>query len=206
MKRIVFFIFLSLLSSKTYAQLQYLIEGGGSYTTMTTSDAKYTFGARVAFGIDVPLGDYLTFQPMIEFALKGHKEEARATAIDTMESIKSNPIYVIVPLKISFSIPMETELDWRLNAGPYFAYGLAGKYKRDNFDIFGNKTEASYDLFGSEGRFSQYEIGLAAGTKFIFAPFYITLDAEWGLMNLNKNDDLRSLKSIAYSAGIGFIF
>ncbi|HOI27360.1 MAG TPA: porin family protein [Paludibacteraceae bacterium] len=206
MKRIVFFIFLSILSTKTYAQLQYLVEAGASYTTMTIRDSEYKIGARVAFGVDMPLGDYLTFQPMLEVSLKGHTEEVRAAVYDTLENIESNPIYVEIPLKISFSLPMETELDWRFNAGPYFAYGIAGDYTREHYDIYANKTTNTEKLFGSDGRFSQYEIGLAAGTKFIFAPFYITIDAEWGLMNLNKNDQNRSLKSVAYTAGIGFIF
>lgn len=190
-----------------FPQMQYLIEGGVSYTTMTTENSKYKIGGRVGVGLDMPLGDYLTFQPMLEFSMKGHKDEVRSEKFDTLESITSNPFYLSLPLKISYSIPIESNMDWRLNAGPYVAYGLFGKYKRDHFNEFGeNEGKVEEKLFGSEGRFSQFEIGLAAGMKFIFTPFYLTFDAEWGLVNLNKDEDRRALKSIAYSAGFGFIF
>lgn len=207
MKKLLLLFVMCLGSLGAYSQMQYLIEGGVSYTTMTTDDSNYRIGGRLGVGFDVPLGDYITFQPMLELSMKGHKEEVRSEKFDTLESVKSNPVYLVLPLKLSYSFPIESNLDWRINAGPYIAYGVFGKYKREHFNEFGeNEGEIEEDLFGSDGRFSQFEVGLAAGTKFIFTPFYITLDAEWGLINLNRDDGRRALKSIAYSAGFGFIF
>lgn len=190
-KGLLLLFLLGILTTNVFGQIQFLVEGGVSYTTMTVNDNEYRFGGRIAGGCDVPLGDYLTFQPMLELAMKGHKEKNTGAT--------TNPIYVEIPLKLSFSIPLEGEMDWRINAGPYAGYGLFGKYKSD---IEG----ADGDLFGSDGRFNSLDVGLAAGTKFIFMPFYITIDAEWGLLNLNKDKEQRSLKNAAYSAGIGFMF
>ncbi|MBP5455069.1 MAG: PorT family protein [Paludibacteraceae bacterium] len=193
MKRLFSFLLLGFLSINAFGQVQFLVEGGVSYTTMTINGSEYRFGGRIAGGIDMPLGDYLTFQPMLELAMKGHKE--------SNTGVSTNPIYAEIPLKISLSFPLESEMDWRINAGPYVGYGFAGKYKIEQ-----DGKEESYDLFGSDGRFNNLDIGLTAGTKFVFMPFYITIDAEWGLLNLNKESDQRSLKNVAYSAGIGFIF
>lgn len=190
-KRLFSLLFLVFLSISAFGQVQFMVEGGVSYTTMTVNGGKYRFGGRLAGGIDMPLGDYLTFQPMLELAMKGHKESD--------PDVTTNPIYVEIPLKLSLSIPLESEMDWRINAGPYAGYGFFGKYKS-------KLLEDEIDCFGSDGRFNDLDVGLAAGTKFIFMPFYITIDAEWGLLNLNKDESNRSLKNVAYSAGFGFIF
>lgn len=190
--------FLGILACNAFGQIQILVEGGVSYTTMTVNGGEYRFGGRLAGGIDMPLGDFLTFQPMLEVAMKGHKESYTDNSGTTFERT-SDPIFVELPLKLNLSFPVGADMDWSINAGPYVGYGIYGKYKSD-------KEEEETDMFGKDGRCNNLDVGLAAGTKFVFMPFYITFDAEWGLLNINKDEENRSLKTVAYSAGIGFIF
>lgn len=198
-KKLSLLFFLGFFSVNVFGQLQFLVEGGVSYTTMTVNNGEYRFGGRLAGGIDMPLGDFLTFQPMLELAMKGYKETHTDEKSGITTDRSSDPIYVEIPLKLSLNLPVGSDMDWSFNAGPYVGYGFYGKYESD-------KKEEDSDMFGSDGRCKNLDVGIAAGTKILFRPFYITLDAEWGLLDISKDDESRSMKTVAYSAGIGFIF
>ena len=88
----------------------------------------------------------------------------------------------------------------QFNVGPYFAYGIGGKYKEEEGD-----EEYSSDFFDEDTK--KFDMGLQVGGGVTISKhYYIGAAFEWGFTNLWKDADDESLKTRNFMINIGYTF
>ena len=85
-----------------------------------------------------------------------------------------------------------------VNAGPYFACGIAGKTK---FDL-GNDTERKVDTFGDDA-LKRFDAGLGVGVALEFGRIIAGLDGQFGLVDVEK---VGNPKNMNFSIIVGYKF
>lgn len=114
----------------------YLKGGLNLANISTTSDgrvdeAKMLPSFHVGVMADMPLGDAFSFQVGLLLTGKGSKTEIYTTALttDNYYKVKTNPLYLEVPVNFVFKVPLGTDSRLYFGAGPYVAAGVGGKTK-----------------------------------------------------------------------------
>ena len=130
--------------------------------------------------------------------------------------IKGSPLYLQIPVLLSYRCDFGDVVQLQVNFGPYFAYGVGGKCKIETWDKY-NTDRYSYDFFGDDLediRFNRFDCGLQVGAGFTFAKhYYVGFAYEFGLTNSIEvsreyRDQLRdlSVKNSNWMLGIGYNF
>jgi len=124
-------------------------------------------------------------QPGLFFTTRGAKEG----------DAKLNMNYLQIPISVAYRFPVSDSFKIDVNAGPYFAMGVGGKYKVD-----GEK----YDVFGDDGLgFKRFDAGLRVGAGVQFNKFSVGLIYDLGLTKVSKGDDA---KNGAFQISLGYNF
>ena len=88
-----------------------------------------------------------------------------------------NACYLELPVMAAYRISLPST-NVVLNAGPYLAYGLNGKYKFE-----AGEEEMKTNIFGKDA-FKRFDCGLGVGVAFEFGKFIAGIDANFGLANI----------------------
>lgn len=149
-------------------------------------------GFHVGVVADIKLHDLLYFQPGLMFSTKGAKKSESMMGLADYE-ISFNPSYLELPLMLSFKYSFTNDFAVRVNAGPYAAFGLFGKYKMKT-TAMGQTNEDSIDLFTKEegedeAMFKRFDAGLGFGGGVEFKQFYLGVNYDLGLTNIGNNGD-----------------
>ena len=115
--------------------------------------------------------------------------------------------YLKVPVLISYRLPLSNALEFQVNAGPYFAYALHGKFAQKYVDGFGE--DAMYDGFNlfndyweapwvkedpewgeaeNKSAVNRFDLGLEFGAGVTFNNhYYLGISYDLGLSKLNND-------------------
>jgi hypothetical protein len=114
----------------------YIKSGLNLANISTTADgrvdeAKMLTSYHVGVLGDMPLGDAFSFQLGLFLTGKGSKTEIYATSstTDNYYKVKTNPIYLELPVNFVFKVPFGNDSRLFFGAGPYVAMGIGGKTK-----------------------------------------------------------------------------
>jgi hypothetical protein len=135
-KKIGLGIIILLMSVSVYAQ-RVGIRGGLQFNDMRnepdnsqglSQTKSLLFGYNVGIVFDNRINDIFFFQPGILLTSKGSKTEESITGggITSTSTYKFNPLYIEVPFMLGIRIGTERFKVFGM-AGPYLAYGIAGK-------------------------------------------------------------------------------
>lgn len=132
------------ISFAAMSQARFGVKGGVNFSTITKSntgsitDKNALTGWNIGVIADLPLvPKILSFQPGVFYSTKGTKLETgnkdNPTVADPYSKVSMNPSYIEIPLNFIGKIPLGASGHTKLFAGvgPYFAFGIAGKYKND---------------------------------------------------------------------------
>ncbi len=188
---------------------------------------KTGFGYNAGINLDIPIVKSAYIQTGLFFTCKSVKFEE--TCSDKNIEHQLSPMFIEIPLLASYRYDFNEKTQMQVNIGPYFAYGIAGKLKRDlGYNLF---TETKhYEGFADPGGHPDYEnvkllnpfdAGISIGLGATFNKFFIGLRYEIGLKNIcepsgwNKNkavhqtldiDGLKDIKTRNFSFNIGYDF
>ncbi len=84
-------------------------------------------GFHLGFTVDVPINDFLSFEPGLVFTTKGLKYEDEFMGVDL--KVKVNLYYLDIPLTIKASHDLGGGIKMFGAVGPYVGLGLSGKGK-----------------------------------------------------------------------------
>lgn len=157
-----------------------------SYDGYSASTKNYT-GFNVGVSMDIPMLQSLYLQSGLYYTVKGAK----------IEEVKCNPSYLEIPILASYRYNFSDAIQLQINVGPYFAYGLGGKWKD-------TESDDEEDFFGDD--FKRFDAGLAFGGGFTFSHFYVGLNYDLGLTNIMKDGDDGSAKNRCLSINVGYNF
>lgn len=150
-----------------------------SYRKADGIDERAGFTAGI--GMEYIFSDYWAVQPSLMVTSKeSYYEDAELKA-------KMNPIYLELPLLAAFKIPLNEDIRFVINAGPYLAVGVGGKGKVTYFDR--EEGSQNYKLFsGDQAAMKRFDIGFQGGIGFELNHFLLNISVQHGFLNPAKKD------------------
>jgi len=199
-----------LLHTTVYAQIRFGINAGAAFSNYTVSnsgspDQATNFKSRTGFTagvvLDVPVSNYISFQPAVNFVQKGLKDTE--TGDGTTLTTTLNVDHLEMPLNVVLNTSGGAN-GLFIGAGPALAYGLSGQWRiTDGTNsitkkvMFGNTEDDGLKKMDLEANF-------IAGYRFSKG---LTISANYnlGLSNLSPVSD-GSMKSHYFGIKAGFTF
>ncbi len=193
---------------------------GGDFKDDWDADFKSRVGFHVGVIADVELSEKFYLQPGLYFTTKGLKYEDKEGM--GLES-KYNLNYLELPILASYRFNLSDNMQWQINAGPYFAVGVGGKVKGTDFDFDEDaKFEFKYDAFGvadedsdeEKGGLKRFDAGLSFGTGITYNKIYFGIKYDLGLANIADkkvwvNEDTgksQKIRNRNFAISVGYTF
>lgn len=167
----------------------------GIHSSANEWNAGFTCGAIV----DIKIRNYLAIQPGFFFETQSngfqrvHVIENDDTHVSIVDGDHTSA-YFKIPILASFRLLLRHNLEWQIEAGPYFSFGLWGNEKYTSLVSGQPATEQRYkrSYFGDNGIVESYDWGFKMGMGLLFQErWYVGIHYEAGCRNV--------LKSNAYS-------
>lgn len=149
--------------------------GISGHTSTDNTAGSPRFSQKIGMYVDVPMNEFLSFQTGLALANKG--------AVNMYDSkFKTSQMYIELPLLAALHVGTEVGVDIVLNAGPYFAYGVYGRYHapKDNGELNGNVFHNAPEA-GFPG-YRRYDGGVQVGVKADVAHWNVGATFECGLV------------------------
>lgn len=162
-------------------------EDGYSYST----DSRTTFHVGVI--ADIPLMQSLYVQTGLFLQNKGAKEEG--------DGYKTTlkPMYLQIPVLASYRYDFSDALQLQVNVGPYFAYGIGGKWKEE-------EDGESYEVDFFDDGIKRFDCGLQVGGGLTFAQhYYLGVAYEFGFTNIADESEMK-IKNNNLMISLGYNF
>ena len=194
MKKLVLTMLFGLIALAGYSQVRWDVQLGMNFSNMTKADdAKMLPGFKVGLGMDYAFTDVWSLKSGLMFESKGYK----------VDEEKARPIYMQIPVMAAWKANITDDIKFVVNAGPYFAVGLGGKYKENG--------GGSAKLFSSDGMdMKRFDLGIQWGIGVELSERYIVnFTGENGFISpfdfpSGYNGD--KPKNMNFTIGIGYIF
>ena len=197
MKKGLIFVLFALVSIVSYSQISWNAKVGMNMSNYTGDmDTDMKIGFNVGVGMEYQFSDMWSIQPSLMLTQKGAKIK------EDCETMKFNPMYLEIPVLAAARFAVADNQNIVVKAGPYFAFGVAGKVKvgDDKADFFGDGD----DQFGGK----RFDCGIGVGVAYEIGKFFVGLDGEFGFTNVVdfKSDGVSNPKNMNFSIGVGYKF
>lgn len=204
MKRLVLLFCVAMLTIAASAQITWNVKAGGGIATMWGSDTngmKPHVVAKIGVGIEKPISSNLSIMPSLEVAWKGFKFDTEEqdlgygmTRLGATYNI--DLLYVQIPILAAYRLPLSSEWNMTLKAGPYVAYCV--------YDHVKVSAGGSSLNFNNEMDIKKFDAGIDAGFDFEYHRFVFGVEAEMGFLSIGGSDG--DYKNLAFYATIGYKF
>lgn len=197
MKKLAFFILLSLVTLATYAQsdLKWNVNAGIGMSNWYGDDSDgidAKFAYKVGVGLEVPFAntDVWSFQTGLNFISKGAKGAGLNDDWDVVD-VTINQLYLELPLMVGARIHTASNFDLLFKGGPYLAYGIGGKAKADG-------VSGKVDTFGNDGLdLKRFDAGLGLGVAFEFDKIVVGVETGTSFTKLVSGASAYNLSALA---------
>ena len=185
------------------------IRAGVNFANLSGDDIDLDSRTSFHVGViaDIPLMQSLYIQTGLYFQSKGAKSECNEDygGYDVKVEETYSPMYLSIPVLASYRYNFSDALQLQVNFGPYFAYGIAGKYKVEA-SAAGESAEDETKLFDSdEGDWNAFDCGLQVGAGLTFAKhYYLGFTYDFGLTKVV--DDDANPKNSNWMISLGYNF
>lgn len=182
-----------------------------------SGDRKAKAGFNIGVIYDWGISENFYLQPGLYYTMKGVKAKDKGSETENGETYswdyqtKINLSYLELPILASYRIKISDNVKWHINAGPYFAVGVGGKFKIEEKDSYDGETDSykyDYDAFGTsdkdagidedengnittkgvKGGLKRFDFGLSFGTGVDISKFYVGVKYDLGLTNIADKD------------------
>lgn len=162
-------------------------------------------GFHAGLSADFAIVESFYINSGIFFTMKGAKGDVSEEGVKVEGTM--NPMYIEIPVMASYRYNFNENLQWQLNFGPYFAYGIGGKNKIET-TYHGEKIDDyswEYDFFGDadEGYANHFDMGLGIGTGVTWNKIFFGINYQFGLTEVAK-DSKRKNSNFQVSVGYNF--
>ena len=197
MKKGLIFVLFALVSIVSYSQISWNAKVGMNMSNFTGDmDTDMKIGFNVGVGMEYQFTDMWSIQPSLMLSQKGGKYDVDG------ETVKFNPMYLEIPVLAAARFAVADNQNVVVKAGPYFAFGVAGKVKAggEKADFFGDGD----DQMGGK----RFDCGVGVGVAYEIGKFFVGLDGEFGFTNVVdfKVDGASNPKNMNFSIGVGYKF
>lgn len=192
MKKFLMTAVLGMFALAGFSQVKWDAKVGMNFSNMTKfDDTKALPGFNLGVGMDYGFSENWSLQSGLMISSKGYKVKDYA---------KVRPIYLDIPILAAYKFNISDNTKFVINAGPYLAFGLGGKYKYDEGEDV--KIFKDYDKKKGWKRFDlgiQYGIGLELNDRYL-----INLTGQNGF--ISPADGGENPKNMTFSIGVGYRF
>ncbi|CCZ07238.1 porin family protein [Culturomica massiliensis] len=166
-------------------------------------DQKTKVGFHIGAFLDWGLTENFYIQPGLYYANKGVKFENKE---DDSYKTKVNLSYLELPILASYRFSLSDNIKWHVNAGPYLAYGIGGKFKYEGEE--GDEKEDAFGTGEDEAGLKRFDFGLSFGTGVSFNAIYVGVKYDLGLTNIADKDswDDTKIKNRNFAVSVGYTF
>ena len=211
MKKGLIFVLFALVSIVSYSQISWNAKAGMNFSNMTgdyEEGSKAKIGGYLGVGMEYQFTEMWSIQPSLLFTTKGYKEKKEEGETETG---KATPMYLELPVMAAARFAIADGQNIVVKAGPYFAFGLGGKYKYGDYDenIFGDEEYDEdgdgvndYTVKGAK----RFDFGLGVGVTYEINKFFVDLTGEFGLTKLYDVEEGSAPKNMNFSIGVGYKF
>ncbi|WP_277235308.1 porin family protein [Phocaeicola salanitronis] len=206
MKKLVLTVLFGMIAMVGFSQVRWNAEFGMTLSNMTKlDDAKALPGFKLGVGMDYAFTDMWSLKSGLFFNSKGYmtKRKGYKTTI--------RPTYMEIPIMAAINLPITENVKFVVNAGPYIAIGIGGKYKQ-HWDSGDDGKVFSGDN-GVDAMMNRFDLGLQYGVGVELAERYlISLNGQNGFINpfnrdqINKDGDKISPKNMNFAISVGYLF
>lgn len=224
-------IALALFCVSASAQVSFGIKGGFNLSNIKLSESglsispKDLAGFHIGVIADIPLVSNLYLQPGLFASRKGFEYSLNAfynggyvypsvnQEVNVSVSLAAKPLYLELPLLLSYRLPINTGLSLALEAGPYAAYGIGGDAvfttSYDGQEVLNEKQD-----FFKDSQINRFDAGAQIGLGLYVGRFLFSAGYQIGLTNLAMEEvgselvlepDSKAVnRNLIISAGIRF--
>ena len=228
MKQLIIIVAACSLSMAAMAQQsKVFVKGGLNLANISKNndgevdDANTLASFHVGVMADLPVGQYFAIQPGLLFTGKGSKIQNGNSSDNNYYKATTNPRYVELPVNAVFKIPLETNSQLFVGAGPYAALGVGGKRKiegkvlgveysrKDNIEFSNDDPTTFNEEEGAGlGVMRRFDFGLNATAGLILNKFLVQVNYGLGLTKLqsgadNGEDNKNKHRVLSLSVGVG---
>jgi len=191
------------ISSTSFAQ-RFGVKGGLNITNLKIEnhDTSPKLGFHIGPITEIPFGDIFALETGVLISTKGNKLEETVFGITT--KYKTNLVYLDIPINVKAGYDFGKTRVYGI-LGPYFAFGLTGKYKSkidDGGDI--TKTDTKVE-WGSDGSFKRFDSGLTIGACAAVSIFELGISYSHGFVNI-ATGDIHNTKNRVFSISAAYKF
>lgn len=206
-------VFAILVSQQSFAQ-SVTVKGGYTLSNLLVNEEnRNTESARHGFHLgvsaEVPLYQFLSFEPGMEFTTKGAKQSV--TLIGAELASTYNLYYIDFPLRVKASYGAVEGVKVFGAAGPYLGVGLAGKLKEERKALgvtvsTDNDIKWSNKVENSDPTLRRLDAGLSFAAGIEIKSISIGVSYDLGLSNMFPKVDGSDLKMSngALKATVGY--
>lgn len=200
MKKFLMTAVLGMFALAGFSQVKWDAKVGMNFSNMTKlDDAKALPGFHLGVGMDYGFSENWSLQSGLIISSKGYKYKVG----DEKETAR--PIYLDIPILAAYKFNISDNTKFVINAGPYLAFGLGGKYKEhydggEDWKLFKGENGADAEM----KRFDlgiQYGIGLELSDRYL-----INLTGQNGFISPKNYDGGKDYKNMTFSIGVGYRF
>lgn len=184
---------------------------------------KMLSGARAGVAVDMPLLESgvlgLSFQPGVNFSMKGYKYAGESTSslVSGKYNVTTNLYYLDIPILANLTCRFGDNLGVYINAGPYLSYGFLGKItssgevKSGDYAIGGKILDGNHNTNpfkkdkNGNSLYNPFDWGFQVGAGLEISRFMVGVNVQYGLMDLSKHLD-KSQSNTSFAATVGYRF
>lgn len=191
MKKFLMTAVLGMFALAGFSQVKWDVKFGMNFSNMTKfEDTKALPGFQLGVGMDYGFSESWSLQSGLMISSKGYK----------YDGFKARPIYLDIPILAAYKFNISDNTKFVINAGPYLAFGLGGKYKIDGVD-------ESEKVFGDNG-WNRFDLGIQYGIGLEISEHYlVNLTGQNGFIcpwDTEEGED--KCKNMTFSIGVGYRF
>lgn len=210
-------------TEKAEQPVRFTIRGGVNFANVGVSGGgnSWNLGSRVAFnagvGVDFAIVQSFYVQTGLYYTSKGFKGKVDEEFVYGGESYtvslatKGTPGYLEIPVLASYRYNFNDATQLEVNVGPYFAFGIGGKYQTETLVEFDPHAMAGEVETIEEKYFTsdtnKFDIGLQFGLGLTFLRHvYVGAAYELGLSNVLKDSGDIKWKNSNFMINLGYKF
>gem|GEM_PF-4972195 len=202
---------------KAQMEIDFGARGGLALSTFQGDYENTSFKIGYTAGVvaNIPVGDF-SVQPSVLLSNKGSKAEYSGELNSYQEKFSLN--YLEVPVYGIYNFNLRTR-NFQLIGGPYVAYGMAGKYTREEIvdgNTYADETENiqfvkdQVDREGFQIPFYNLDYGIKAGLGYVRDNIHFQFVYSYGLSNLvapfDGEDPPNSMINTSFQFSLSYFF
>ena len=161
-------------------------------------------GAYAGISFNIPIAGGFAVAPGLYYSALFAKDDILSVGSLKVDG-KTTEHFINVPVNFNLGFDLAPDMTAFVFAGPTLQYGLASKTKVEG-SVGGNNGDYDIDNYKDGSNYNKMNVLLGGGVGMnLMDTFQITVGYDYGLLDLNKSDDIKRNKSYI-KLGVAYLF